>query len=144
MGFLILIVFCVLNNDESFFVFDEIWEKIYEVVEKFNYCKKIVRLLVKYIVFLYWLIDKEELEDVYFKMMRLEVEKLVKIFNIDMIIYKILDGIERIFEYMEGFIVVGIFFDDELVFFRNFIENGVFIDLIFDFDYFDLVRFDLV
>ncbi|MGW6082695.1 galactan degradation operon transcriptional regulator GanR, partial [Bacillus subtilis] len=95
-GFSISTVSRVLNNDESLSVPDETREKIYEAAEKLNYRKKTVRPLVKHIAFLYWLTDKEELEDVYFKTMRLEVEKLAKAFNVDMTTYKIADGIESI------------------------------------------------
>ncbi len=98
---------------------------------------------MKHIAFLYWLTDKEELEDVYFKTMRLEVEKLAKAFNVDMTTYKISDGIESIPEHIEGFIAVGTFSDQELAFLRNLTENGVFIDSTPDPDHFDSVRPDL-
>lgn len=142
-GFSISTVSRVLNNDESLSVPDETREKIYEAAEKLNYRKKTVRPLVKHIAFLYWLTDKEELEDVYFKTMRLEIEKLAKAFNIDMTTYKISDGIECIPKHTEGFIAVGTFSDEELAFLRNLTENGVFIDSTPDPDHFDSVRPDL-
>nr|WGD72886.1 galactan degradation operon transcriptional regulator GanR [Bacillus subtilis] len=143
-GFSISTVSRVLNNDESLSVPDETREKIYEAAEKLNYRKKTVKVpLVKHIAFLYWLTDKEELEDVYFKTMRLEVEKLAKAFNVDMTTYKIADGIESIPEHTEGFIAVGTFSDEELAFLRNLTENGVFIDSAPDPDHFDSVKPDL-
>lgn len=142
-GFSISTVSRVLNNDESLSVPDETREKIYEAAEKLNYRKKTVRPLVKHIAFLYWLTDQEELEDVYFKTMRLEVEKLAKTFNVDMTTYKITDGIECIPAHTEGFIAVGTFSDKELAFLRNLTENGVFIDSSPDPDHFDSVRPDL-
>lgn len=101
-GFSISTVSRVLNNDESLSVPDETREKIYEAAEKLNYRKKTVRPLVKHIAFLYWLTDKEELEDVYFKTMRLEVEKLAKAFNVDMTTYKIADGIGAFLNIRKG------------------------------------------
>lgn len=77
-GYSISTVSRVLNNDESLSVPDETREKIFEVAESLNYRKKTIRTLVKNIAFLYWLTDKEELEDVYFKTMRLEIEKARK------------------------------------------------------------------
>ncbi|MEC1799118.1 LacI family DNA-binding transcriptional regulator [Bacillus mojavensis] len=142
-GFSISTVSRVLNNDESLSVPDETREKIYEAAEKLNYRKKTVRPLVKHIAFLYWLTDQEELEDVYFKTMRLEVENLAKTFNVDMTTYKITDGIECIPAHTEGFIAVGTFSDKELGFLRNLTENGVFIDSSPDPDHFDSVRPDL-
>src|SRR3954467_6864215 len=94
-GYSISTVSRVLNNDQSLSVPDETREKIYEVAEKLNYRKKTVRLLVKNIAFLYWLTDKEELEDVYFKSMRIEIEKLARLYNVDLITYKITDGIHQ-------------------------------------------------
>lgn len=88
-GYSISTVSRVLNNDESLSVPDETREKIFEVAESLNYRKKTIRTLVKNIAFLYWLTDKEELEDVYFKTMRLEIEKLAKQFNVELTTYKI-------------------------------------------------------
>jgi LacI family transcriptional regulator len=134
----------VLNNDSSLSVPDETREKIYEVAEKLNYRKKKVRLLLKNIAFLYWLTDKEELEDDYFKSMRIEIEKLAKLFNVELLTYKINDGINKIPENIEGFIAVGTFSDKDLAYLRNITPNGVFIDSSPDPNHYDSVRPDLV
>jgi LacI family transcriptional regulator len=134
----------VLNNDSSLSVPDETREKIYEVAEKLNYRKKKVRLLLKNIAFLYWLTDKEELEDDYFKSMRIEIEKLAKLFNVELLTYKINDGIDKIPENIEGFIAVGTFSNKDLAYLRNITANGVFIDSSPDPNHYDSVRPDLV
>jgi LacI family transcriptional regulator len=134
----------VLNNDSSLSVPDETREKIYEVAEKLNYRKKKVRLLLKNIAFLYWLTDKEELEDDYFKSMRIEIEKLAKLFNVELLTYKINDGINKIPENIEGFIAVGTFSDKDLAYLRSITPNGVFIDSSPDPNHYDSVRPDLV
>jgi LacI family transcriptional regulator len=134
----------VLNNDSSLSVPDETREKIYEVAEKLNYRKKKVRLLLKNIAFLYWLTDKEELEDDYFKSMRIEIEKLAKLFNVELLTYKINDGIDKIPENIEGFIAVGTFSNKDLAYLRNITPNGVFIDSSPDPNHYDSVRPDLV
>lgn len=143
-GYSISTVSRVLNNDMSLSVPDETREKIYEVAEKLNYRKKTVRLLVKNIAFLYWLTDKEELEDVYFKTMRLEVEKWAKKCNVELATYKISDGITSIPDSIEGFIAVGSFSDQELEYLRSKTSNGVFIDTTPDPNHYDSVRPDLV
>ncbi len=142
-GFSISTVSRVLNNDESLSVPDETREKIFEVADKLNYRKKTVRPKVKNIAFLYWLSDKEELEDVYFKTMRLEVEKLASKFNIELTTYKITDGITKIPNEIEGFIAVGMFSDKELEYLRGITKNGVFLDTTPDPYHFDSVRPDL-
>lgn len=142
-GFSISTVSRVLNNDQSLSVPDETREKIYDVAEKLNYRKKTVRLLVKNIAFLYWLTDIEELEDVYFKSMRLEIEKLSKKFNVELTTYKITDGIHNIPENIEGFIAVGMFSNKELEHLRSITLNGVFIDTTPDPNHYDSVRPDL-
>ncbi len=142
-GYSISTVSRVLNNDPSISVSDETREKIYEVAELLNYRKKTVRLLVKNIAFLYWLSDKEELEDVYFKTMRIELEKLASLFNVEMITFKISNGIHQIPDNIEGFIAVGNFSDKELAYLRGITTNGVFIDSSPDPNHYDSVRPDL-
>ncbi len=142
-GFSVSTVSRVLNNDKSLSVPDETREKIYEVAEKLNYRKKTVRPLVKNIAFLYWLTDTEELEDIYFKEMRIEIEKSAKKANIEMSTYKISEGIDSIPDTIEGFIAVGSFTEAELAYLRSITANGVFIDTTPDPDHFDSVRPDL-
>jgi LacI family transcriptional regulator len=143
-GYSISTVSRVLNNDPSLSVPDETREKIYEIAEKLNYRKKTVRLLVKNIAFLYWLTDKEELEDIYFKSMRLEIEKWAGKCNVELTTYKISDGIQSIPDTTEGFIAVGTFSEKELEYLRGLTSKGVFIDTTPDPEHFDSVRPDLV
>lgn len=133
----------VLNNDQSLSVSDETREKIYEAAEQLNYRRKTVRLLVKNIAFLYWLTDNEELEDVYFKTMRIELEKMARLYNVELITYKISDGIHQIPDHIEGFIAVGTFSEKELAYLRSITSNGVFLDTSPDPNHFDSVRPDL-
>jgi LacI family transcriptional regulator len=143
-GYSISTVSRVLNNDQSLSVSDETRDKIYEIAEQLNYKKKTVRLQVKNIAFLYWLTDKEELEDVYFKSMRVEIEKLARLYNIDLITYKISEGIKQIPDSIEGFIAVGSFSNKELAYLRGITSNGVFIDTTPDPKHYDSVRPDLM
>ena len=142
-GFSVATVSRVLNNDPSLSVPVETREKIYEIAEKLNYRKKTVRPFVNNIAFLYWVTDKEELEDVYFKSIRIETEKLAKKFNVEFTTYKISDGINKIPDHIEGFVAVGTFSEKELAYLRNITSNGVFIDSTPDPNYFDSVSPDL-
>ena len=143
-GFSISTVSRVLNNDPSLSVSAETREKIYKAAEKLNYQKKTVHPLVKNIAFLYWLTEKEELEDVYFKTMRLEIEKWAEKYNVEMTTHKITEGIYSIPKTTEGFIAVGTFSDEELEYLRKITTKGVFIDTTPDPDHYDSVRPDLV
>lgn len=127
-GFSITTVSRVLNNDSSLSVSEETREKIYQAADQLNYRKNTVRPQVKNIAFLYWLTDKEELEDVYFKTIRLEVERYAKKYNIDLQVYKIGQGIDAIPKDIEGFIAVGAFSSKELAYLRKITPHGVFID----------------
>ncbi|MGD6968377.1 LacI family DNA-binding transcriptional regulator [Rossellomorea vietnamensis] len=139
-GYSISTVSRVLNNDQSLSVSDETREKIYEAAEHLNYRKKTVRTLVKNIAFLYWLTDKEELEDVYYKTMRMEIEKLAGYYNVELMTYKIGDGIHQIPDSIEGFIAVGTFSEKELGHLRSLTDHGVFIDSTPDPNHYDSVR----
>lgn len=142
-GFSMSTVSRVLSNDSNLSVSDETREKIYKKAEQLNYRKKTVRPLVKNVAFLYWLTDNEELEGIYFKTMRMELEKLVELFNVEMKTYKISGGIQQIPEDIEGFIAVGAFTDKELSYLYRVTSNGVFIDSSPVPGWYDSVRPDL-
>lgn len=142
-GFSITTVSRVLNNDTSLSVSYETKEKIFQAADKLNYRKQTVRPQVKNIAFLYWLTDKEELEDVYFKTIRLEVEKYAKKYNVDLQIFKIGQGINVLPKDIEGFIAVGSFSSKELDYLKNITPFGVFIDSSPAPDIYDSVRPDL-
>lgn len=143
-GYSIATVSRVLNNDPKLSVGDETREKIFEAADKLNYRKKLVQPQVKNIAFLYWLTDKEELEDVYFKQMRLEIETLAKKNNIELTTYKISEGIKKIPTNIEGFIAIGGFSSKELTYLRKLTACGVFLDTTPDPDHYDSVRPDLI
>jgi len=128
-GFSMSTVSRVLNNDINLSVSDETREKIHKIAQELNYFrKKTVRPLVKNVAFLYWLTDKEELEDIYFKSMRMKLEKLADLYNVEIVTYKISGGIQQIPNNIEGFIAVGAFTDKELSYLNGITSNGVFID----------------
>ncbi|MDQ0429388.1 LacI family transcriptional regulator [Planomicrobium stackebrandtii] len=142
-GFSISTVSRVLSNDQSLSVPEETREKIFDAAEELNYRKKTVKSLVKNIAFLYWLTEREELEDVYFKTMRIEIEKMAKLSNVELTTYKIEGGISQIPDNIEGFIAVGTFADKEIAHLRKLTPHGVFIDSTPDPEHFDSVKPDL-
>ncbi|MET4655108.1 LacI family transcriptional regulator [Exiguobacterium sp. PvP048] len=133
----------VLNNDPTLSVGDETRARIFEVAEEIGYRKKTLKTLVKNIAFLYWLTDNEELEDVYFQTMRVEIEKKARENNIEMTTYKLEGGIEKIPLDIDGFIAVGSFMNRELEYLKELTPHGVFIDSTPDPAHYDSVRPDL-
>ncbi len=133
----------VLNNDPTLSVGDETRARIFEVAEEIGYRKKTLKTLVKNIAFLYWLTDNEELEDVYFQTMRVEIEKKARENNIELTTYKLEGGIEKIPLDIDGFIAVGSFMNRELEYLRELTPHGVFIDSTPDPAHYDSVRPDL-
>lgn len=133
----------VLNNDPTLSVGEETRTRIFEVADEVGYRKKTLKTLVKNIAFLYWLTDNEELEDVYFQTMRVEIEKKARENNIELTTYKLEGGIEKIPLDIDGFIAVGSFMNRELEYLRELTPHGVFIDSTPDPAYYDSVRPDL-
>lgn len=142
-GYSITTVSRVLSNDQSLSVTDKTRKKIYEVAAQLNYRRKILRPEVKNIVFLYWLSDVEELEDIYFKTMRKNVEKIANEYHVNLSVLKINEGITSVSKNTEGFIAVGSFLKEELDYLHAITPNGVFLDSTPDSEY-DSVRPDLV
>lgn len=133
----------VLNNDPSLSVTDETRRRVFESAKEVGYLKKAIKPPLHNIAFLYWLTEQNELEDVYFREMRQEIEKESKKYNVEITTYHMEDGIERIPENTEGFIAVGNFKNTELTYLKRITENGVFIDTSPDTTRFDSVRPDL-
>lgn len=142
-GYSIATVSRVLSNDDSLSVTDATRKKIYEAATQLNYRKKILRPEVRNIVFLYWLTDVEELEDIYFKTMRTNIEKIAKDYHVHLSVLKISDGIKSVPMNTDGFIAVGSFLKEELNYLHTVTPNGVFLDSTPDSEY-DSVRPDLV
>ncbi|MEF2965544.1 LacI family DNA-binding transcriptional regulator [Paenibacillus sp. M1] len=133
----------VLNNDPKLSVTEKTRERIFEIADQIGYRKKTVQQVIKNVAFLYWFSEKEELEDVYYKTIRLEIEQQAAERNIELVVYKIGDGIEAIHPETEGFIAVGRFSSKELEYLHKITPNGVFIDSVPDPDHYDAVRPDL-
>ncbi|WP_270165846.1 LacI family DNA-binding transcriptional regulator [Paenibacillus sp. SYP-B4298] len=137
----------VLNNDPTLSVTDETRERVFEVADRLGYRKKTARPAarptVRSIAFLYWLTEREELHDVYFKSIRLGIEQQAKQQQIELHCYTIEDGIDALGEDIQGFIAVGRFSTAELERLRRLTPHGVFVDTVPDQDHYDAVRPDL-
>lgn len=104
----------VLNNDPNLLVSDETRTKIYAVADKLGYKKKRFSSQIKNVAFLYWLTEQEELEDIYFRSIKLEIEKQAEQNNISMVKYKPSDGIDAVDKNSSAIIAIGRFTREEL------------------------------
>ena len=140
VGVSIATVSRVLNYDPLISVNDETRKAILNTAEKMHYRKKTVHPTIDRVAFLYWITEQEELADIYFKSIRLEIEKQAKRFNINIIRYKKEDGIESISPKITAFIAVGRFSRAELKALEELTPHGIFIDTAPDESRFDCVR----
>lgn len=130
----------VLNYDPKISVSDETREKIYYCAKQLGYKKKPSYHRIGTLALLYWVTDREELEDIYFKSIRLEIEKQAKQRNICIVRYKQADGVESVDPNISGFFAIGRFKKEELDHMHSITPNGVFIDSSPDEARFDSVK----
>ncbi|WP_080145835.1 LacI family DNA-binding transcriptional regulator [Marinilactibacillus piezotolerans] len=133
----------ILNNDSSLSVMEETRKRVLESAKKLGYRKKTFEFPLLNIAFLYWLTKETEIDDVYFREMREEIEKEARKYNIEITCYTIENGIEIIPKNIQGFIAVGSFKEKELDFLRGITQNGVFLDTSPETTKYDSVRPDL-
>ena len=82
----------------------------------------------------------EELEDIYFKDMRLKIEKYANENNMELVTIKKESGISKIPKDINGFIAIGSFSEKEISKLLKITKNGVFIDSNPAPDYYDSVQ----
>ena len=140
VGVSIATVSRVLNHDPQISVNDETRKAILNAAEKMHYRKKTVYPIIANVAFLYWITEQEELADIYFKSIRLEVEKQAKHYNIQIVRYKKEDGVESISPKTTAFIAVGRFSTAEIKILEKITPHGIFIDTSPDESKFDCVR----
>jgi LacI family transcriptional regulator len=118
----------LLNNDSTLSISPETKKRILDTAFELGYERKSIQPLIEKVALLYWITEKEELEDVYFKQMRLELEKNAINHNIELHLFKHEDGINSIPNDISGFIAVGAFSTEEIQKLRRKTKKGVFID----------------
>lgn len=133
----------VLNNNPKLSVSDDTRKKILDAAVRLKYKKKIFQPQLKKIAFLYWVPEITELEDIYFKAIRLGVEKEIEKRNVEMVEISVEDGIETVPVDVEGIIAIGRFSTNELEVLREITRHIVFIDSSPNEEEFDSVKPDL-
>lgn len=117
----------VLNNDEKFSVSEETREKIIRMAQSMGY-KKSGGKGADNVAFLYWFTENEELEDVYYKRIRMEIEKEAKVRNIVVKRYTKEEGIDAIAPNTDALLMVGWFTKNEIQKMTSITHNGIILD----------------
>lgn len=141
-GFSTSTVSRLLNNDTSLSISEKTREKILNTAISLGYERKYIKTIIEKIALLFWISEIEELEDVYFKEMRIHIEKYANDKNMKLVVIKKIDGIENIPQDINGFIAIGGFSDKEILKLNKITKNGVFIDSNPNPDLFDSVQPD--
>ena len=118
----------VLNNDPKISVSNKTRERIFSSAHKLKYHKKSVGSQLRAIALLYWISDKEELNDIYYRSIRNEIEKLAKLKNITITKYKLENGVKMVDPKTSAFFAIGHFTQEDLNYIHSITLNGVFVD----------------
>ena len=130
----------LLSNDPSLSVSPETKQKILNTDLSLGYERKYIKTIIEKIALLFWITEIEELEDIYFKDMRLKIEKYANENNMELVTIKKESGISKIPKDINGFIAIGSFSEKEISKLLKITKNGVFIDSNPAPDYYDSVQ----
>lgn len=130
----------LLSNDPSLSVSPETKQKILNTALSLGYERKYIKTIIEKIALLFWITEIEELEDIYFKDIRLKIEKYANENNMELVTIKKESGISKIPKDINGFIAIGSFSEKEISKLLKITKNGVFIDSNPAPDYYDSVQ----
>ena len=139
-GFSTSTVSRLLSNDPSLSVSPETKQKILSTALSLGYERKYIKTIIEKIALLFWITEVEELEDIYFRDMRLKIEKYANENNMELVTIKKESGINKIPKDINGFIAIGSFSEKEISKLLKITKNGVFIDSNPAPDYYDSVQ----
>lgn len=139
-GFSTSTVSRLLSNDPSLSVSPETKQKILNTALSLGYERKYIKTIIEKIALLFWITEVEELEDIYFRDMRLKIEKYANENNMELVTIKKESGINKIPKDINGFIAIGSFSEKEISRLLKITKNGVFIDSNPAPDYYDSVQ----
>nr|WP_302419496.1 LacI family DNA-binding transcriptional regulator [uncultured Romboutsia sp.] len=139
-GFSTSTVSRLLSNDPSLSVSPETKQKILSTALSLGYERKYIKTIIEKIALLFWITEVEELEDIYFRDMRLKIEKYANENNMELVTIKKESGINKIPKDINGFIAIGSFSEKEISRLLKITKNGVFIDSNPAPDYYDSVQ----
>ena len=114
----------LLSNDPSLSVSPETKQKILSTALSLGYERKYIKTIIEKIALLFWITEVEELEDIYFRDMRLKIEKYANENNMELVTIKKESGINKIPKDINGFIAIGGFSEKEISKLLKITKNG--------------------
>lgn len=132
----------LLKGDENLSITEETRQKIIHTALTLGYDRSKIKTTLEKIAVLSWISDEEELQDVYFRNLKINLEKYAKLNNMEIFTIKQDKGLDSIPKNISGFIALGSFSEKEIQKLKNSYTNGVFLEINPEPDYFDTVKPD--
>lgn len=130
----------VLNYDPNLSVNEETRRAILRAAEELQYKKKTRYPVLENVAFLNWMTEQEELDDLYYRLIREELFRQADLRNVRLVRYTREDGVETLRAGTKAFLAIGRFTEPELEALGSRVAHGIFLDLSTDESRFDLVR----
>ncbi len=130
----------VLNYDEGISVSNETREAIFAAAEKIGYKKRVIYPKISDVALLYFTEQEDELEDIFYQDIKVEIAKQAKKMNIQLSTYTAEDGIDALPKDLNAFIAIGWMNRQQINKLYGICKKGVFIGTSPDEKLFDAVR----
>lgn len=132
----------LLNGDESLSIAPDTRKKIIHAALALGYDRSKIKTTLEKIAVVFWLTEQEELQDVYFRQLRISLEKYAKINNMEIQLITHEDHVLDILKQVSGFIGIGSFGKEELQQFKTVCSAGVILEINPEAELFDTVKPD--
>jgi len=132
----------LLNGDDSLSITPETRKKIIHTALALGYDRSKIKTTLEKIAVVFWLTEQEELQDVYFRQLRISLEKYAKINNLEIQLITHEDQVLEILKQVSGFIGIGSFDREELRRFKSVCSAGVILEINPEPELFDTVKPD--
>lgn len=132
----------LLKGDETLSITDQAKQRIIKTALSLGYDRSKIKTTIEKIAVVFWLTEQEELQDIYFRQLRLSLEKYAKINNMEIQLLTHTDNVAEVLKTVSGFIGIGSFSSQELHSFKQICPYGVLLEMNPEPDLFDTVKPD--
>jgi LacI family transcriptional regulator len=132
----------LLKGDESLSITQDTRQKIIHTALTLGYDRSKIKTTLEKIAVLFWLTEQEELQDDYFRQLRISLEKHAKINNLEIQLITHEDDVLSILKEVSGFIGIGSFDTKETLQFKSICPYGVILEINPNPEIFDTVKPD--
>ncbi|WP_430616200.1 LacI family transcriptional regulator [Enterococcus sp. DIV1279b] len=119
----------LLKGDESLSIAADTRQKIIHTALSLGYDRSKIKTTLEKIAVLFWLTEQEELQDVYFRQLRISLEKYAKINNLEIQLITHEDDVLETLQEVAGFIGIGSFTENETQQFKSVCPYGVLLEI---------------